>query len=267
MAFKRYQVGMSIMDAAWTGLDNFKLFFSQSKDYVYVLRNTLAINSMIIVTNLGFGLLFAVLLNEIRSKLFVKIVQSVSLFPFFISWVIIYSIANSFFAQSSGLLNQLLVDWGILSQGLNILGDPKYAWWLIVGLDNWKSIGYIGVIFIAAIAAIPTEQYESADIDGASRFQKMRYITIPSLMPTLIIILIMNSGWILNSSFEQFFVFTNATNWERMEVLDMYIYRFGLKQLNFSYATAVGIIKTVVSILIVTIINAISRRTTGKAIF
>jgi putative aldouronate transport system permease protein len=267
MAFKRYQVGLSIWDAAWVGLDNFKMFFVQSKDYIYLLRNTLSMNLMSIVINLSFGMIFAVLLNEIRIRFFVKTIQTVSFFPFFISYVITYSIANSFLAQNSGVLNQLLVKWGILSNGINFLGDPDYSWFLVVALQAWKSVGYISIIFLAAISAISPEQYEAADIDGASRLQKIRFITIPNLMPTLIVILIMNSGWVLNSSFELYFMFTNPTNWEKMEVLDMYIYKFGLKQLDYSYATAVGIIKTVVSIILVYSTNALARRLTGRSVF
>lgn len=267
MAFKRYQIGLSIWDAPWVGLDNFKLFFVQSKDYIYVLRNTLSMNLMSVAVNLSLGLIFAVLLNEIRIRFFVKTVQTVSFFPFFISYVITYSIANSFLAQNSGVLNQLMVKWGWIESGINFLGDPAYSWFLIVFLQAWKSIGYISIIFLAAISSIPTEQYEAADIDGASRFQKIRFITIPNLMPTLIVILIMNSGWVLNSNFELYFMFTNATNWERMEVLDMYIYKFGLKQLDYSYATAVGIMKTVVSIVLVFLTNALARKVTGRSVF
>ncbi|MFK7693174.1 ABC transporter permease [Paenibacillus sp. HJGM_3] len=267
MAFKRYQVGLSIWDAQWVGLDNFKLFFVQSKDYIYVLRNTLSMNLMSIVVNLSLGLIFAVLLNEIRIRFFIKTVQTVSFFPFFISYVITYSIANSFLAQNSGILNQLMVKWGWLERGINFLGDPDYSWFLVIFLQAWKSIGYISIIFLAAISAIPTEQYEAADIDGASRLQKIRFITIPNLIPTLIVILIMNSGWVLNSNFELYFMFTNATNWERMEVLDMYIYKFGLKQLDYSYATAVGIMKTVVSIVLLLLTNALARKATGRSVF
>lgn len=267
MAFKRYQVGLSIWDARWVGLDNFKLFFVQSKDYIYVLRNTLSMNLMSIVVNLSLGLIFAVLLNEIRIRFFIKTVQTVSFFPFFISYVITYSIANSFLAQNSGILNQLMVKWGWLERGINFLGDPDYSWFLVIFLQAWKSIGYISIIFLAAISAIPTEQYEAADIDGASRLQKIRFITIPNLIPTLIVILIMNSGWVLNSNFELYFMFTNATNWERMEVLDMYIYKFGLKQLDYSYATAVGIMKTVVSIVLLLLTNALARKATGRSVF
>jgi putative aldouronate transport system permease protein len=267
IAFKNYQVGLSIWNAEWSGWYQFKVFFSQSEDYIYLLRNTLVMNLGMIISNLGLGLIFAVLLNEIRSKFFMKAVQTVSFFPFFVSWVIIYSIAYAFMSSSTGILNELLVKVGVLSEGLDFIGDKKYSWGLAIGLEAWKSVGYCSIIFMAAISAIPSEQYEAADIDGASRFQKMMLITIPNLIPTLIVLMILNSGWILSSNFELFFMFTNPTNWENMEVFDMYIYKFGLRQLNFPYATAVGIIKTIVSIVILTLVNSVSKRATGKSIF
>ncbi len=267
IAFTRYQPGLGLWSSEWVGLEHFRRFFVEGSDYIYLLRNTLVINILIIVTNLGLGLIFAVLLNELRSRLVLKAMQTVSFFPFFISWVITYSISYTFLSQSAGVINEWLTKWGFVSTGINFLGNPDYAWPLAVGLEAWKSMGYTSIIFIAAISAIPTDQYEAADIDGASRFQKIRLITIPNLVPTLVVILILNSGWVLSSNFEFFFIFTNPTNWEKMQVLDIYIYDFGLKQNNYSYATAVGIVKTIVSLVIVMSINAFSKRVAGKGIF
>jgi putative aldouronate transport system permease protein len=267
IAFKNYQVGLSIWGAEWTGFEQFLLFFSQSNDYIYLLRNTLAMNIMNIIVNLSCGLIFALLLSEIRSQLFMKVMQTVSFFPFFVSWVIIYSIASAFLSSSSGLINELLVDWGVIENGINFLGDKKFSWPLIVSLEAWRTVGYVSIIFIASISSIPAEQYEAAEIDGASRFGKVWNVTIPNLMPTMVVLLILNSGWILSSNFEQYFMFTNSMNWETMEVLDMYVYKFGLKQLNFPYATAVGIVKTIASIFIIIMVNNFSKRVTGKSIF
>lgn len=149
---------------------------------------------------------------------------------------------------------------GILSEGWNVLGDAKYSWGLIIVLNLWKTAGYNTVIFLSAIAGIPMEQYEAAALDGAGRIQQITHITLPNLLPTASVLLIMNAGWILNSNLEQFFVFQNATNWSKMEVLDMYIYKFGLKMLDFSYATAMSIIKTIVSILMLLVVNAITKK-------
>lgn len=267
IAFKQYQIGWGIWEAKWQGFKQFVFFFSQTQDYAYLLRNTLAMNIMTIVADISLGLLLALLLNELKSGAFMKFIQTVSFFPFFISWVIVYSAAYIFLSSSSGLVNEILVNSGIVHSGLNFLGDKKYSWMLIVSLEAWKTAGYFCIIFIASISGIPPEQYEAAEIDGASRFAKARHVTLPNLMPTVIVLLILNSGWILNSNFEEFFVFTNATNWETMEVFDMYVYKFGLKNLNFPYATAVGIVKTVASLCIIITVNAWSKRVNGKSIF
>lgn len=267
MAFTRYQVGKSIFDAPWAGLDHFKMFFLQGNDYVYLLRNTLAMNLMNLIIGIFLAMLFAILLNEVKIKAVSKLVQSASFFPFFLSWIIVYSIAYAFFAQGGGAVTTLLQSVGLLPARANLLGESRYAWSMAIGLQLWKSLGYNSVIFLSAISAIPQEQYESAIVDGATRFQRMFYITIPNLLTTVMVLLILNSGWILNSNFDFYWIFTNPTNWERMEVLDMYIYKFGLRQLNFSYATAIGMVKSLVSILLILGVNTVSRRTTDRAIF
>lgn len=266
IAFVNYRPGFSLWQSQWTGFEQFRAFFMQSEDYIYVLRNTLVMNVGALFFNLASAFFFTILLNEIRVKLFGKIVQTATFFPFFVSWVIIYTLVSALFAPSSGAVNEMLVSWGILEEGLNILGDKKYSWPLMILLSNWKYLGYNAVIFLAAIAAISHEEYEAADIEGANRFQKIRYITIPNLLPTAIVLLILNSGWVLNSSLESFFLFTNTANWETMEVFDVYIYKFGLQLLNYPYATAVGIMKTFASILLLLTVNNIAKKTTGKSI-
>jgi len=264
MAFVDYKVGHNLLQAKWIGLDNFKMFFVESSDFLYIIRNTLVMNSMTIVINLVAAFVFAILLKEIGSALFSKVMQMVAFFPFFISWVITYSFFYILFSFSSGAVNQALVNAGIIKDGINFLGSSDYAWTLIICINLWK---YNSIIFLASISGIPNEQYAAAAIDGAGRFQKIRYITIPALIPTVVVLLIMNSGWILNSNLEQFFLFTNSTNWERMEVFDMYIYKFGLQLTNYSYATAVGMIRTVVSILILILVNRTSKKLADRAIF
>ncbi|MBP1990235.1 ABC transporter permease [Paenibacillus eucommiae] len=267
IAFRDYQVGQSLWKADWIGLMHFKRFFLESNDYIYLIRNTLVMNIMSLTLCLFSGCCFAILINEIRSRFFMRIIQTITFFPFFISWVIIYSIVNSLFGVTTGVVNELLLSWGFIQEGINLLGDKAYSWTLIVVMDVWKSLGYNSILFIAAIAGIPPELYEAAEIDGAKRIAKIWYVTVPHLVPTLIVLLILNSGWIINSNIEQFFLFTNGSNWEKMEVLDMYIYKFGMKLLDFPYSTAVSIIKTFVSLVILLSVNQISKRATGSSIF
>lgn len=267
IAFVNYRPGIGFSSLQWIGMQQFTNFFMKSNDYIYLLRNTLAMNVGSLITNLVTAFIFALLMNEIRVRIFGKLIQTVTFFPFFISWVIIYSFSSALFATSAGAINETLVGWGIIGEGINFLGDPRYAWMFMIGLGAWKYLGYNSVIFISSIASISNEYYEAAEIDGANRFQRVLYITIPGMIPTLIVLLILNSGWILNSNFEQFYLFTNPTNWERMEVLDIYIYKYGLQLLNFPYATAVGIMKTFVSLILIVAVNAISKKATGRAIF
>ncbi|MCD9026123.1 ABC transporter permease [Cohnella silvisoli] len=267
IAFVQYRPGIPLLSAKWTGLQQFIGFFTDTDDYVHLIRNTLAINISSLIANMTTAFLFAILLNEIRWRYFSKLIQTVTFFPFFVSWIIIYSLSSAMFATSAGAINETLIQWGVIAEGVNLLGDPRYSWMFMIALGVWKYAGYNSVIFISAISAISSEYYEAAQIDGANRFQRILYITIPGLMPTAIVLLILNSGWILNSNFEQFYLFTNATNWQRMEVLDIYIYKYGLQLLNYPYATAVGIMKTFISLIILMVVNQISKKATGKAIF
>lgn len=267
IAFRRYQIGRSIFSGEWTGLLQFRRFFMDSNDFIYLIRNTLVINVVSVVQNLVVAVIFAVFLSEVKSKYFAKSVQTVTFFPFFISWVITYSVVWSLLSVRSGAINQFLVSAGVLDRGINVMGEARYAWPLMIFLNLWKYTGYNSIIFLAAISGIPQEEYEAASIDGAGRFRRMWYITFRNLIPTFAILIIMNSGWILNANLEQFFIFTNSTNWQRMEVLDMYIYKYGLKLLDYSYATAVGILKTVISLGLLVSVNTISKKISGSSIF
>lgn len=267
MAFKDYQIGLSVWDADWVGLEYFKDFFSSAGDAYYVIRNTILINFSSIAVNLFLACTTAMLLNEIAFKRFKLIVQSASFFPFFISWVIIYTLFSSFLSVNTGLVNTLLVKIGVLTEGMNILGDAKYSWPLMIFVNVWRSLGYNTVIFLAAITSIDQAQYEAAEIDGAERFKKILYITLPGVASTFVVLLVLNSGWLFSVNFEQFFLFTNMTNYETMEVFDMYIYKYGLQLLDFSYATAVGIVKSAVSIVLLIIVNFLSKKLADKSIF
>lgn len=266
MAFTDFQIGGDLFSGEFIGFKQFAYFFTQAVDSSYVIRNTLVINLSSLVINLVSACAFAILLNEVRTSPLRRIVQSFSFFPFFVSWVITYSIFNSFLSMQTGVLNVLMKDLGLIDKGINFLSDSKYSWGVILFVNFWKSIGYNSVIFLAAISGIDQEQYEAASIDGASHMQKIRHITLPGLMPTLVMLLIMNSGWIFSSNFEEFNLFSNSVNWETMEVLDVYVYRYGLKLLDYSYATAVGIIKTVASLVMFFLVNLVAKRINGRSL-
>lgn len=267
VAFKDYRAGRNMFTCDWVGFRYFREFFQNGSDAANIIRNTLVINLSSLVINLTCAMVFAIVLNEIRNERFRKTIQTVSIFPFFISWVITYSFCRVFFNANSGLFNALLIKAGLIKKGLNILGSPKYGWGLLIGANLWKSLGYNSVIFLATIAGIDQEQYEAADIDGATRMQKILYITVPCLAGTLAVLLVLNSGWIFNSNFEQFYQFSTPTNIDTTDVFDTYVYRFGLKNGRLSYATAVGVFKSIVSIVILFITNAANKKLTGSSVF
>lgn len=267
MAFTDYNIGSPVFGNAWTGLHQFTRLLSYSNDLLRLLKNTVVINIVSVANNLLCALVLTLLLREVRWKRGAKVIQTVTFFPYFVSAVIAYAIVWSLVAVNSGAVNQALVRMGALKRGINVLGDAKYSWTLMILINLWKFTGYNCVLFMAAAAGIPTDQYESASIDGATRFQKAWYITLPSLLPTAAVLLIMNSGWILNSNLEMFMVFQNTTNQQTMEVLDMYIYKYGLKLMDYSYATAAGIVKTGVSLLILVLVNKGVKKLSGTGIF
>lgn len=255
IAFSDYKVGGSMFGGEFAGLKYFRKIFEQSSDIGYLIRNTLVINLSTLFFGLTIAILFALLLKEVRWEMGAKLVQTTSFFPYFISWVITYSVIWSLLAVNSGAINQFLVRIGVLEQGLDFLGNPKYSWALIILLNLWKNTGYNTIIFLSAIAGISSELYEAAAIDGAGRFQQVLYVTLPGILPTASVLLVMNAGWVLNNGLDQFFLFSNTTNWSKMEVLDIYIYKFGLKLLDFPYSTAMGIMKSFVSIALLLIVK------------
>lgn len=266
MAFSDYKLGKPIFDASWVGLKYFEEFFADTAGAGHVILNTVVMNVSALVLGLVCALAFAIFLKEVRWTWFRRFVQSASFFPYFMSWVIIYAVIYALFSND-GAVNASLQSLGLIDKSINILGNPKTSWGLIITVDVWNILGYNSVMFIAAIAGIPDEQYEAARIDGATRFHEMWHVTLPNLIPTMIVLLILGSGSIFNSYLDQFFIFTNTLNISTMEVFDYYIYRFGLKLGNFSYATAVGVVKTLISLILLVGVNWLSRKATDQSLF
>jgi putative aldouronate transport system permease protein len=267
IAFTRYRPGFPIWSGEWVGLKQFGFFFVGGRNAFTVVKNTLVLNLSSMLCGIGAGLLLAILINEVSNRFFKRLVQTVSFFPFFVSATVTYLIFWITFSSSSGVLNNFLVNSGILRKGVNLLGEEKLSVPLICMVSTWKNGGYFSVLFLAAIANIDNEQYESADIDGAGRMAKAFYITLPGIITTVVVLVIINIGYIFSSNFEMFYLFTNPTNLQTMEVIDVYLYRYGLQKFDFSYATAVGIIRTGVSILLVFLTDALSRKIRNVGLF
>lgn len=268
MGFADYKLGQSMFSATFVGFEHFRKFFGDvSGVSMRVFRNTLGINLLNLVLGMVIPCTFALFLNEVRSNALKRTVQTVTFFPFFLSAVVIYSIAYNFFSSNSGVINKVLLNLQLIDRSINFLGNPNWAWPLIVFISQWSGFGYGSIVYLAAISGIDQEQYEAAEIDGAGRFGRMRHVTLPNLLPTVMVLLILNVGGLLGSDFSTMYVFTNQLNRDAMEVFSTYVYRMGLQKLRFSYATAAGLVLSVVGLGMTLGTNALARKVNGQSIF
>ncbi len=268
-AFFNYKPGKALFSCEFVGLDNFKMMFADSyavKNIVRVMKNTFGMSFLGILTSvLPMG--FAILLSEIKNKPFRKFVQTSVTIPNFISWVLVYSIAYVMFSVNDGFVNRMLVSMGILDQGVNFLASPNHVWLTMTAWGLWKGLGWNAIMYIAALTSIDDELYEAAKIDGAGRLQLIRHITVPGLLPTFFVLLILSIANLLNNGMEQYYIFQNAMNKESIEVLDLYVYNQGMVGYNYSFSTAVSMLKSVVSIVLLFFANTTSRLVRGESVF
>lgn len=267
-AFTDYKAGYQWSDVNFLGFQNFTLLFGNE-----IMRSKLA---QVMLNTIGMGLLgilfsplpiaFAVFLNEMGSARFKKIVQSLTTLPNFVSWVVMFSIVFSAFS-SGGWANTILVNLGLIDQPLNFLASKDHVWLTMQVYGLWKGLGWSAIVYLAAIAGIDQEQYEAAMIDGAGRFARIWYITLPGLIPTYFVLLILGIGNFLNTGMEQFYVFQNAFNKKYIEVLDLYVYNIGIGTGNIPLSTAIGIMKTLVSLVLLTVANVVSKKVRGTSVF
>ena len=209
--------------------------------------------------------MFAIFLNEVRAPWFRSSVQTLTALPNFISWVLVYMIAFSLFS-SSGLVNDVLMDAGLVTAPIKFLDTDQNVWITMTLWSIWKGLGWGAIIYLAAIAGVDQSLYESARIDGAGRFQIMWYITVPQLMPTYLVLLLLSIANILNNGMEQYYVFQNAFNKEYIQVLDLYVYNVGMTGNNLSLATVIGMLKSIISVALLLTVNAVSKRVRGESI-
>ena len=268
-AFYDYRPGRQLSDCTFVGLRYFTNMFQNPvsrRELFRVLRNTVVMSSLGYLTSF-LPLLLAILLNEVRNRKYRKFVQTVTTIPNFISWILVFAMATAMFSVESGAVNRMLREWGGIEKGLNVLGTSSHVWLLMLLLGIWKGLGWDCVIYMAAINGIDQELYEAAAIDGAGRFQKMRYITFPGLLPTYVTLLIISLGNFLNTGMEQYLVFENAFNKEKIEVLSLYTYNVGLVGNNISRGTAIGMMQSVIAVLLLSATNMISGKVRDEKIF
>lgn len=227
-----------------------------------VLLNTFAISGLSMLFS-WFPMVFAVFLNEIRWKPYRKFVQTVTTLPNFISWVLVYSIAFCVFS-STGVVNTVLQDLGLATKPIMFLQSKEHIWFKMWLWLTWKNAGWAAIMYIAAISGIDEELYEAARVDGANRIQLIWHITIPSILPTYFVILFLNIANFLSNGMEQFFVFQNSFNKNTIQVLDLYVYNIAMGAGGYSLSTAIGMLKSLVSIILLAVTNTISKLTRGE---
>lgn len=257
IAFKDYRFRLGIMGSPWVGLAVFKELLG-SKDFWLVFRNTVIISSLKLVFGFPAPIVLALLLNEVRALTFKRIVQTISYLPYFISWVVLSGIFFQILSPSAGPVNYVIK--ALTGRTLYFLGDPSLFRGTIVGLSVWKGVGWGAVIYLAALAGVNPELYEAAYIDGAGRWQRVVHITLPSILPVIVILFILNVGSIVEDDFDQIFNLYRPVVYSVADVLSTYTYRKGLNEMRYSLATAVGIFQNVLAFILVAITNMVSKR-------
>jgi len=264
-AFFNYKLGQPLRNMPFVGLANFAKLFTNRQDVLRVLRNTLVFSGLGLLLS-PLPILVAIMLNEIPSSKFRRFIQTTTTLPNFISWIIVFGISWAFFSNN-GLVNKTFASLGIEQSPTGIMGSLDAVWFFQTALGVWKSLGWNTIIYLAAILGIDVEQYEAAKVDGANRLHCIWYITVPGILPTYFVLLLLQISNILNTGFDQYFVFTNPMVAKNIQVLDYYVYQVGIMIKDYSFSIAIGIIKSLISIMLLFCANYFSKRIRGDAIF
>ncbi|MBB3111668.1 putative aldouronate transport system permease protein [Paenibacillus phyllosphaerae] len=269
MAFINYQPGgsffTSFFHSEFVGLQWFRYFFTNG-DFWIIMRNTLAQSLLSLLFGFPAPIILALAINEVRSGAFKKLFQTVSYLPHFISWVIAANIIITLLS-SEGLVNKILMVLHLTDEPIAFFQNGHYFWWIIASSNTWKDMGFNAIMYLAAIAAINPELYEAAKVDGASRMKQMLYVTLPALKPTIVILLILAVGGVLNAGFDQQYLLQNDLVLQYSDVIDTYTYRYGLQNSMFSYASAVGLFKSIVAFVLVLTVNHIAKKVNDQSLF
>lgn len=270
MAFQDYQLGDFPGMSKWVGLKHFAQLVGDP-NFLVMLRNTLVISGLKIAINFPAPILFALLVNELRNQTFKKTMQTISYLPHFISWVVAAAMLFDFFSPDNGAVNYALKQFGFIDRSVHFFGKGEYFWAMLVGTDLWKELGWGAIIYTAAITSIDSELYEAADIDGAGRFGKIWYITIASILPTIVLLFIFTLGGLLNANFDQIMMLTNqmgnAVLKPYADVIDTYVYRVGMRDSRFSFSSAAGLFKSLINFLLLISANKIADKINGSGVF
>lgn len=266
-AFYDYRAPLKLSQCEFAGFKWFRILFANStqlKQLGNVMKNTFAMSFLGLATSF-FPVLFAIFLNEIKCKWFKNVVQTFTTLPNYISWTLVYSVAFCLFS-TSGMVNTVMQNIGFITEPIKFLDSGEHVWLSMILWSTWKGLGWGAIMYLAAIAGIDQEMYEAARIDGAGRGQLIRHITIPSLMPTYFVMVMLSIANFLNNGMDQYYVFMNSFNKQSIQVLDLYVYNIGMTGQSLSLATAIGIMKSLVSLTLLLTVNVISKKTRGETI-
>ena len=266
-SFYDYKPPLKLSQCNFMGLRWFKMIFgnpAQVRQLFIVMRKTFAMSFLNIATSV-LPLFFAVFLNEIKCKWLRKMVQTLTTIPNFISWVLVYAVAFCLFSNT-GMVNTVLQNLGVILKPIKFLDSDSHTYIAMLLWSTWKGLGWGAIMYLASIAGIDQEMYEAARVDGAGRFQLMRYITLPELMPTYFVMLMLSVANFLNNGMDQYFVFQNAFNKAHIQVLDLYVYNIGMTGSSLSLATAISMLKSLISVTLLMAVNRISKKIRGVSL-
>nr|WP_246427762.1 ABC transporter permease subunit [Paenibacillus phyllosphaerae] len=264
LAFKDYNVIKGIWGSPWVGMRNFRLFF-ENPIFWDLIKNTIFLSGYLLLAGFPIPLLLALMLNEVRSGKFKRLVQMVTFAPYFISTVVMVSMIMLFLAPRLGFVNVLLNNMGLDS--INFLGEPGMFRSIYVWSDIWQTAGYTAVIYLAALSGIDPTLYEAAKVDGASRAQKIFHVDLPGILPTIVIVLILNVGNVMAIGFEKVYLLQNPLNLVNSEIISTYVYSIGLLNANYSFATAVGLFNSVINLILLVLVNSLAKRFSNNSLW
>jgi putative aldouronate transport system permease protein len=270
MAFQRFDITAGFWGSRWVGLDNFRDFLT-SRDFPLIMRNTISISLLKLVFGFPAPIILALALSEVRVNLLKRFFQTCTYLPYFLSWVVVTGMVFSMFSGDRGPVNGLLMALGIVSEPINFMSEQKAFWPILITANVWKDVGFASIIYIAAITGINPEFYEVAELDGAGRFRKIWHVTLPSITPQIVILLILEISRIISAGFEDIYLLTNS--WKNgvlipvANVIDTHVYRMGVISQRYSYATAVGLFNSVVSVMLLIFANHVSRKVSENSLW
>ena len=269
LAFKEgngyLNITKAIFDSDWAGFDNFKEFLLD-KDFTNILVNTLGLNILQLFINFPAPIIFALLINEVRNERFKKVIQSITYLPHFLSWVVFAGIVFALINMDYGIINKALISFGIIDEAIDIKGDAQYFWGLIIITSLLKGVGWGSIIYLAALSSIDGALYEAATIDGANRFHRMVYVSVPSIAPTIVMFMLLSISSLLNNGVEHILAFQNQSNLDRSEVIDTFVLKYGIRKNMYSYASAVGFFKSVIALVLITVSDTVCKKITGQGV-